>query len=327
MQVLKAFGTRRHRVVLAGLVALATAVAGPAVGAPREPAAFGAALTGELTTYEVRRGDSLSKIGSRVGVLSRVIARDNRLDRGATLKPGTVLAIDRRRIVPEMQTHGVLVNVGQRLLFDFDSGVLRAAYPIAVGKPDWQTPLGAFVIDNLQKDKPWIVPKSIQEEMRLEGKPVLARVEPGPDNPLGRYWIGLSMPAIGIHGTNAPTSINGYRTHGCMRMHPDDIEALFPRLGVGRPGAIVYRTALLAGLPDGRIFVEIHRDAYRRAQDPIVALQALAVERGLSERIDWGKVQLLARERDGVAREVGLTFPKPGPSAPPAPSIAVQAGQ
>lgn len=310
-----------RRAALAGVVALAGALpVAAAAAAARAPAAFGTALTGELKVHTVTRGESLSRIGSRVGVLSRVIARENGLDRHAALTPGTVLAIDARRIVPDLLGHGLLINVAQRLVFDFDLGALRAAYPIAVGKPDWPTPLGSFVVDNLQKDKPWIVPKSIQDEMLLEGKPVLTRVEPGPDNPLGRYWIGLSIPAIGLHGTNAPTSINDYRSHGCMRLHPDDIAALYARLERGRPGEIVYRPALLAALPDGRIFVEIHRDAYRRAQDPVVALQALAVEKGLSERIDWGKVRQFARDRDGIAREVGLPPLAQDASAVPAPT-------
>ena len=76
----------------------------------------------------------------------------------------------------------------------------------------------------MQRHKEWIVPESIQEEMRREGKDVLTRVPPGPDNPLGRHWIGLSIGGIGIHGTIAPSSVYHFRSHGCIRLHPDDVE-------------------------------------------------------------------------------------------------------
>src|SRR5207244_4257585 len=59
-----------------------------------------------------------------------------------------------------------------------------------------------------------------------QGKPVLTHVPPSPANPLGKYWLGLSIPGVGIHGTNAPSSIYNLQTHGCIRLHPDDIEKL-----------------------------------------------------------------------------------------------------
>jgi L,D-transpeptidase ErfK/SrfK len=71
------------------------------------------------------------------------------------------------------------------------------------------------------------IPASIQGELRLGGKPVVARVPPGPANPLRKYWLGLSVAKYGIHGTNAPASISRFQTHGCVRMHAADIEVLF----------------------------------------------------------------------------------------------------
>lgn len=313
-----------QRAAFAALLALSAAgaaVAAPGRAATMPPAVSGTTLTGAVINYEVRTGDSLARIGARFGVLTRVIARDNGLKPNAALQPGSALMIDNRRVVPALLDHGIAVSVAQRLLFHFENGQLRAAYPVAVGKPSWPTPLGPFRVANLQTDKPWIVPVSIQEEMRREGKRVLTRVEPGPENPLGKHWIGLSIPSLGIHGTTAPTSIHDFRSHGCIRVHPDDIAELFGRVAVGTPGAIVYRTALLAALPDGRIFVEIDRDAYRRAQEPFAALRTLADERGLSERIDWGKVRQIARDQDGLAREVGLPAPAiAAPAAGSAPS-------
>lgn len=300
------------------------AVAPAATSAPRtEPArhadaiATGTALSGSVAAHEIARGESLASIAARYGVSAAVIARDNALKPSALLRPGTRLSIDHRHVVPQALDDGIVISVAQRMLFHMAQGRALAAYPVAAGRPGWKTPLGRFTVANLQQDKPWIVPPSIQAEMRREGKPVLTRVEPGPDNPLGRHWIGLSIPGIGIHGTNAPSSIYGLRSHGCVRLHPDDVAELFGRVAVGTPGAIVYHATLLAVLPDGGIFVEANPDAYRRDPPPLAGLRALADARGLSGRIDWGKVRQVVRERDGIAREVGLAQAAAAPGAPP----------
>lgn len=304
---------RSARVLLAACLVLAAAPA--AANGSSGGAAWGTQLVGERFVYEVRRGDSLGAISARHGTGAALIARDNAIGPRQMLKPGQQLMLDNRHIVPQPEGDGVTINVPQRMLFHFEQGALRTAYPVTAGRPDWETPLGPFTVINRQQDKPWYVPKSIQEEMRQQGKPVLTRVEPGPDNPLGRHWIGLSMPAIGIHGTNAPTSIYALRSHGCVRMHPDDVADLFDRVRVGDAGRVVYHPALLAGLPDGRVFVEVHRDAYRKSGDPIDALRALAAERGIDARIDWLRVEEAVAARDGVARDV--TLPEEPPAAPP----------
>ena len=101
----------------------------------------------------------------------------------------------------------IVITLPQRLLFHYVDGGLRAHYPIAVGLSDWQTPLGPFTIIEKEEDPTWDVPESIQEEMRLEGKRVLTKVPPGPDNPLGRHWLRLSFSGVGLHGTNVPSSV------------------------------------------------------------------------------------------------------------------------
>ena len=267
-------------------------------------------MSGGESQYEVRAGDSLALIGARHGQSPRLIARDNAIAPGKALKPGLALSIVNRHLAAEPVEQGIVINVPQRMLFLYVNGRLDGAWPIAAGRPDWPTPLGAFKVASKQRDKTWIVPKSIQQEMQREGKPVLTSVPPGPDNPLGRHWIGLSLDSLGIHGTIAPGSIYDLRSHGCIRMHPDDVAQLFERVQVGAPGTIVYRPALLGLMPDGRIFAEVHRDAYRRAPAPLVVLREIADREGLSDRIDWGRVAALAREQDGVAREVGLP-PRP----------------
>jgi L,D-transpeptidase ErfK/SrfK len=129
-------------------------------------------------------------------------------------------------------------------------------------------------------------------------------VPPGPDNPLGQYWLGLSLAGYGIHGTIAPASIYQFRSHGCIRLHPDDIADLFARVSIGTPGTIIYAPVLLAQVTGDQIYLEVHRDVYKRRGEPLAVVQRLSVLWGLGPRLDWQRVEEVVRLKDGVAREV-----------------------
>jgi L,D-transpeptidase ErfK/SrfK len=127
---------------------------------------------------------------------------------------------------------------------------------------------------------------------------------PCPENPLGRYWLRLSIGGIGIHGTNAPASVYTFQTHGCVRLHPDDVEALFGMVSEGERGQLVYEPALLAQLPDGRVFAEVHPDVYHRAHPSAVALRESARRLDLIDAVDWNRLGTVADLADGVATDV-----------------------
>jgi len=264
-------------------------------------------LAGVELAYTVWAGDTLPAIGARYGVQVAVLARDNGLDSNSLLQPGQALRIDNRHIVPKQLEDGILINLPQRMLFLLQGGSPIVYSPVGLGRPDWPTSTGEFTVLVKEEDPVWIVPISIQEEMRREGKVVKTKVPPGPDNPLGRYWLGLSIPGIGIHGTIAPTSIYQFRSHGCIRLHPNDIAALFPLISDEQDGEIVYAPVLLARLDDGRIFLEVHRDIYRERGDPLKKVQNLAADARIDGQIDWQRVRQVVQRKEGVAREVGLS--------------------
>jgi L,D-transpeptidase ErfK/SrfK len=163
----------------------------------------------------------------------------------------------------------------------------------------------------LRADPSWTVPKSIQREMARQGREVKTKVPPGPGNPLGRYWIGLTLPAIGIHGTAAPRSTYSFRSHGCIRLHPDDLAELFPKVIVGTPVRIIYEPVLLAHLDDGRTFVEANPDIYGLAPHALDDLQALADSSHISNMIDWQQVKEALERKDSVARDVTIHVTTP----------------
>lgn len=267
---------------------------------------FADQLAGSEFLYAVKRGDTLVSIGSRYGVGPSVLAAANGLKTSARLKPGQVLQVDNRHIVPHELDDGILINVPQRMLFFFRDGELISHYPVGLGRPTWPTPRGGFQVLELEEHPTWHVPKSIQHEMAMEGKVVKEEVPPGPDNPLGDYFIRLGTRSYGIHGTIAPLTIYGFRTHGCIRLHPDDAAELFHQVQVGQSGLIIYAPVLMAGLDDGRIFLEVHRDVYKKCCPAMETIRNLADSNHVADMIDWSLAKQVADRREGLAREISL---------------------
>jgi len=265
-------------------------------------------IAGGEFDFIVWDGSTFTSIGSRFGESPKVLARENGKEVTDRLHAGDTIHIDNRHIVPIEEADLIEVNLPQRMLFHFEGGRLSGAYPVAIGQParQWQTPTGAFKVIQLREDPTWRVPASIQREEEETGKDVEDEIEPGPDNPLGKYWIGLSFPVIGIHGTNHPVSVYSYRTHGCVRLHPDDIEALFNDVDLNDRGVIVYYPLMLAKLDDGRIFLESEKDIYRQGTGGIEAVKALARANGIDNLIDWVRAGEVLDDQEGIARDVTL---------------------
>jgi hypothetical protein len=133
----------------------------------------------------------------------------------------------------------IVVSLQDRRLALLEDGQVKKVYPVAVGKDSTPSPTGTFTIVNRVTDPTYY----------HEGKVI----PPGPANPVGNRWIGLSQHGYGIHGTNAPHSIGKAASHGCIRMSRRDLEELFAQI---RPGDTVeilgdrnQETAALFGTP------------------------------------------------------------------------------
>jgi lipoprotein-anchoring transpeptidase ErfK/SrfK len=120
----------------------------------------------------------------------------------------------------------VVVHIGQRKLRLIRGGEVVRTYRVAVGVPQYPTPTGTYSIVTMEKDPTWSPPDSPWAEG-------LGPIPAGPGNPLGTRWIGTSSPAIGIHGTYASGSIGSAASHGCIRMHIPEVEALYEEVAVG----------------------------------------------------------------------------------------------
>jgi L,D-transpeptidase ErfK/SrfK len=287
-------------VVVVGLMTAPTGT-GARVGSD---AGVSAQTTGGPVVHEIVAGDSLASLGARYGIEPREIALANGLKPGAALPPGVTLRLDNRHVVPLVEDEvDVVINVPQRMLFLTSSEPLLGV-PVGLGRRDWPTPVGAFSIVAKEENPTWDVPASIQAEMRREGHAVVEKVPPGPTNPLGAFWLGLSMGSVGVHGTNAPLSIFRHVTHGCVRLHPDDMARIYPLVPLGARGRIIYQPILLARTSEG-VFLEVHPDIYRRmAGDGLSAIRESAAATGLAATIDWTAAANVLRARRGIATRI-----------------------
>ena len=118
----------------------------------------------------------------------------------------------------------LVVQRSQRRVVVYKGKKVVAKYPIAVGKPGWETPIGGFTVINKEEDP---IFKSFKTGIIIE---------PGPDNPLGVRWIGIwtdGKTQLGFHGTDQPELIGKAVSHGCIRMHNKDVIALYKYVTIG----------------------------------------------------------------------------------------------
>ncbi|MGG1311261.1 L,D-transpeptidase [Cohnella laeviribosi] len=105
-----------------------------------------------------------------------------------------------------MPDYRIIVDLSDRKLYLLDGDVVTRAFPVGIGRMVTMTPSGEYTIINKQAH---------------------------PGGPFGAFWMGLSRPHYGIHGTNDPSSIGHEVSHGCIRMHNEDVLALSALVPIG----------------------------------------------------------------------------------------------
>jgi lipoprotein-anchoring transpeptidase ErfK/SrfK len=126
----------------------------------------------------------------------------------------------------------IVIKRGSNELTLYNGMKIVRHFGVATGQAVYPTPLGKFQIVVKWKNPWWYPPASPWAKGE---KPV----PPGPGNPLGTRWMGLSSPGVGIHGTPQDGSIGYSLSHGCIRMHIPQAEWLFDHVDVGTPVYIV----------------------------------------------------------------------------------------
>ncbi len=254
---------------------------------------------GWLGSHTVAKGDTLLDI-----------ARDNELGFNEIQilypdvdpwipEPGLQLTIPVCWILPSSKFEGIVINVPELRLYRYiPEKHMVETYPVGIGTEEFETPIGDYRVVDRQKDPVWVVPPSLRQKYSF------AQMPAGPRNPLGAYWLGLSVKHIGIHGTNFPWAVGRQVSRGCIRLYPEHIERLYPEVVVGTRVEIVYEPVKV-GFLNGDLYVEVHPDSEGRHSDMEKIATALIQELGDKYYVSSEKLKLALQNQNGVPVQIG----------------------
>jgi L,D-transpeptidase ErfK/SrfK len=267
------------------------------------PLAGDNSVIGSAISYKLTEGDSLIELARKFDLgYNEIAAANPGLDPFIPDKKSPVV-IPTSWVLPDVRTgHGIVINLSElRLYLFYKEGKTRfvRTFPIGIGIEGNDTPTGQFTVTQKIIQPSWHVPKSIQQE-----RPYLPRVvEPGPENPLGSHAMRLSLPGILIHGTNKPWGVGRRVSHGCIRLYPEDIEALFNSVKKGHKVTIL-RQPVKAGLSGGRIYLEVHGEDANSDLELLWDAESLLTKKRLLERVDTDKLNSAIQEKKGMPVDI-----------------------
>lgn len=289
--------------VLAGLGLLLPAGPAPA-WYPRSEAeslldsATPAPVVGSNRSYVLGADETLIELAYRAGIGYEGLAAANPGIDPWLPEAGQTVLLPYAAILPAAAGLGITINLAEyRLYLVWERSGRRHVriYPIGIGAEGAATREGQFLVTLVVADPSWTVPASI----RAERPELPATVPPGPENPLGTHWIGLSLEGVGIHGTNKPFGLGRRVSHGCIRLYPEDIEDLAGRVGKGTPVRIVYQPIKL-GLRGRQLLAEVHPDFLGRIANPLEEVRRLRGALGWGGLLDGQALQQVLAEARGI---------------------------
>jgi L,D-transpeptidase ErfK/SrfK len=302
-----------------------------------------AAMFGAVETINAQRTDTLPDLARRYGLGYEEIQRANPAVDLWLPGEGTQITIPGQRLLPSGAREGIVINLPEHRLYYYPKPKkgetpVVITYPVSIGKMDWSTPLGKTKVVDKRKNPTWSPPESVRLEHAERGDPLPKVVPAGPDNPLGAYAMRLDIKpgAYLIHGTNNPIAVGMAITHGCIRMYPEDIEALFPLVKVGTPVWLINEPVKISRI-NGQVWLEVHPpvdEQGQRAEADVEGFYALA-NAALGETpaaIHWDFVLQSLSEASGLPQLIGLelepdappeALPVPAPVQPEAPAAAI----
>lgn len=220
-------------------------------------------IVGQITTITAGRHNTLLDIAREYDIgQNEILYANPNVDRWLP-DDNSEVVLPGRFILPNTKRSGLVINLPEMRLYYYPKPKTGEApvvitHPVSVGRMDWDTPLGKTKIVSKKQDPAWRPPQSIKDEAIAKGEePPPDIVEPGPDNPLGRYAMRLGIPGYLIHSTNKPYGVGMRVTHGCLRMYPEDIEQLFDKIPVNTPVQLVNQPIKIGWLA-GSLFLEAH---------------------------------------------------------------------
>jgi len=254
-------------------------------------------VIGSNRYYQIAEGETLIQLARAFGLGYQGVVRANPGIDPWLPRPGKQIVLPYATVLPSGLKPGITVNLAEFKLYfleDHDGERSVRIYPVGIGVEGWETPLGSYRILKKAEKPTWNVPAVIRAE-----KPSLPKlVPPGPDNPLGDFWMAFTGQQHGIHGTNEPYGVGRRVSHGCIRLYPEDIKDLYRRVPVGTPVNVIYEPIKL-GLRNGELYLEVHQDylGNTKSVEEVVRQQCAAI--GCRTPYDTSQIRFAAESQLG----------------------------
>jgi len=324
-----------------GIAAVAIVVSGLAGGPLARATTYtlpskDASVVGEDQTVVTVYEDTLYDLAAKFSLGSEELIRVNPGVDPWLPGAGKKLIVPNTHILPPGPREGIVVNLPEHRLYYYPKpkphGPIEViTYPVSIGKMDWRTPLGVTHVIGKQKNPVWYPPESVRKEHAAAGDPLPASVPSGPDNPLGLFAMRLAAGngTYLIHGTNNPIAVGLAVTHGCIRMYPADVAALFPLIPVGTEVRLINEPIKVAWV-NGELLLEAHPpvDAEGQSFEPDIDQFAELLRAAVGDStvaIHWDYAREVLQKADGVIATVGLEADDPNAPGPPAAPAAADA--
>jgi lipoprotein-anchoring transpeptidase ErfK/SrfK len=181
---------------------------------------------------------ALELVAERYRASQRHIVRLNPEIDWEAVQPGTTVVVPAvERATFTARAARIVIRLEARELQVFDArDRLFAHFPVSIARRAEKRPLGELRITVVIPNPNYTFDPELyadSEEARQLGRRLI--VPPGPNNPVGRAWIGLDLPGYGIHGTPEPEKVGRTESHGCFRLANWDAMALAAVVSVGLP--------------------------------------------------------------------------------------------
>jgi L,D-transpeptidase ErfK/SrfK len=309
------------------MVWVLAALCGPAAATVYELPENGSAVFGTDERIKATYQDTLLDIARRYSLGYEEIIRANPGVDMWLPGEGTDILLPGRRILPPGPHEGVVVNLPEHRLYYFPKTKkgekpVVITYPVSIGKMDWSTPMGETRVISKQKHPSWYPPESVRKEHLANGDPLPKVVPAGPDNPLGDFAMRLAVGggSYMLHGTNNPMAVGMAITHGCIRMYPEDVAALFPLVPVGTKVWLINDPVKVAYV-DGELLLEAHPpvDSEGQSTEPNLELLSQLLDKAVGQdtaAIHWDLARATLQAANGIPAVVGLQAQLDQPPAP-----------
>ncbi|KQN53563.1 MULTISPECIES: L,D-transpeptidase family protein [unclassified Erwinia] len=265
-------------------------------------------LIGENSTYLVPNdGQPLEAVAKKyqIGLLGMLEANPG-TDPWLP-KAGSELTIPTQMLLPDTKREGIVVNVAELRLYYYPKGEDKViVYPIGIGQQGANTPAMVTAISQKIPNPTWTPTPNIRKRYAAKGEILPVTVPAGPENPMGLFALRL---AYGkghylIHGTNADFGIGMRVSSGCIRLRPDDIEALFNSVPAGTRVQVINQPVKYAVEPDGKRWLEVHQPlSHSEKDDPQtmpIALSPAAKKFVNNEASDGAMIEAAMTRRSGM---------------------------